>query len=455
MWNLQQWQRQDWLLTLLITLLSGVGLLAVFSTTYFPDRTISSDFWQQLLFMAVGFCLYHLILCTNGQWWQSKVVAISLYISGLISLIVLYIIPNSGVRRWIRIAGFSFQPSEYAKLVLIVVVSYLLARSQSWKLEIRSKTIVIAPWLQALLAIIPIAFLVWRQPSLGNTLLLLGIVGFIWLTQLQNPWIWAASFGLLSAGIVLVNVQLHPQTIVDVALKAGILLLPALGFSIVSRKFNYLLIVAVIAGLLAGGLINFGWTHLLSAYQQERVTSFLNPAEDPLGGQWQVNQAKIAIGSALMWGKGFLQGTQANSGLLPYAYTDFIYAASVEQFGIWASIVLLGLIAAICWRGVDLASRLQSTQAKLIIAGVVTMLLLNTVVNVGMNLGLMPVTGVPLPLVSYGGSAVLINLVSLGVVQSLVASETNRPKSQKLGIQPKFRYNSDTLVKTNYEKHFR
>lgn len=177
---------------------------------------------------------------------------------------------------------------------------------------------------------------------------------------------------------------------------------------------------------------NWGWNNLLTDYQQQRVEAFANPDSDPLGSQWQVQQSKIAISSGGLIGRGLLQGTQTNSGLLPFAYTDFAYAAIAEQLGTLGSFSVLTVLGLIIMRIVHIANISRDERLFIIANGVAVIIGLNTTINVAMNLGLIPVTGVPLPLISYGGSAAITILLGIGLVQAIYIHEQTKSDYTKL-----------------------
>jgi rod shape determining protein RodA len=203
----------------------------------------------------------------------------------------------------------------------------------------------------------------------------------------------------------------------------GVIVLAVALTSLLARARLRLLVaigVCSLAALVSAGLLT-GWEQLLTPYQRERITAYVNPNSDPLGSQWQINQAQIALAAGQVFGKGLLQGTQVNYDLLPYAYTDFIFVAIGEQLGLVGTLGVLLLLYTLVVR-VWLVARQQPTGfGALCCYGVAVLLTVNTVVNVGMNTGILPVTGVPLPFISYGGTAVIVNLCAVGLVQCLHA----------------------------------
>lgn len=450
----------DLILLLLTVLLSIFGLLAVFTTTFSPDQPISRDLAQQIIFFVLGFTAYVFVSVVDLTYLNQRKVLILLFLATIVGLVLVYFGGGNGPKRWLQLGDFSLQPSEFAKLTLILItagvwgaVQQSLPGKPTTKVEHKSTTAsdrlrkvfgstfnsyILKSFLINLLGVVAIVGLIWRQPSLGNAL----ITSAIWLlllsTLLPKPLlIYLYGFVLLAGINLILGLQgaISPNLAgIDKQILSALIIL-VIGCVIVrsSKQQILALIFIFLIGTGVGLSTEFAWNRLLTGYQRDRVTAFLEPESDPLGSQWQVNQSKLAISSAQLSGKGMLQGTQSRSDLLPYDYTDFIYAAFVEQFGAPGSLILLGLIYLICVRCIMLATHAPDNFSKLVCIGVAIMLAMNTIINVGMNQGVMPVTGVPLPLVSYGGSAVLVNLLGLGLVQ-LVQSEERSLKATKLQL---------------------
>ncbi len=265
-----------------------------------------------------------------------------------------------GAQRWIDIAGFRFQPSELAKLFLILVVAKYMANHEEQMTRWRFLAI------SFLVVAGPIA-LVYLQPDLGTTIVL------------------TATWGVM-------------------ALAAGM-------------KLRDVLTIAALL-IIAAPLF---WTNL-RPYQQERVLTFLDPGRDPLGAGYNVDQARIAIGSGGAWGLGFCSGTQSQLRFLRIRQTDFIFSVIGEELGFVGALFVMGLIVFILFRLTRAALRARTTYGKLIVVGVIAVIFVQSYVNLAMNLGLMPVTGIPLPFVSAGGSSLISLLAAEGVVQSVLVS---------------------------------
>ncbi|MBL8014655.1 MAG: rod shape-determining protein RodA [Candidatus Doudnabacteria bacterium] len=451
MFNWAKIKHQDWVLTGLIVALTAIGLLCVFSTTYTQKNPVSADLLQQIGFFVIGFFLFNLIITLDRRLLGDSRILILISVVTILSLLLVLAAGEVvfGTKRWFNIGDFSLQPSEFAKISLILLVSgaFALAKNNYAKLpDLRKKLPQMEMWRQWVKALqlnhkliiaatstFAILTLVWLQPSLGNTLIMLLLVCLTLLSLVPNQkLLWLGAIVLSLNFIATANIISLDSfyNIVPVRISLGELDLTLIAIttfiSILVGRFARIkpivLVVIIFFGLTAGLSAEWGWNNALTSYQRERVLAYLNPTSDPLGAYWQVNQAQIAIGSGQILGKGLLQGTQSNLGLLPFAYTDFIYAAFAEQFGFIGCAVLLGLFYLLISRIMYIAGRTGDLWGKLVCIGVAAMLTLNIAINVGMNLGLMPVTGVPLPLISYGGSAVLANLIGLGLVQLVHAN---------------------------------
>ncbi|HEY4498070.1 MAG TPA: FtsW/RodA/SpoVE family cell cycle protein [Candidatus Paceibacterota bacterium] len=321
-----------------------------------------SLFVRQLVWVLVGLIFFFGLAITNLRAiFNYRWLILGIYFFVLILLAVTYFVAPfiHGARSWLVLGPIQLQPAEFMKAAFIILFSSFFAVRH---VAIARVKIIVASFIYF---IIP-ALLVLIQPDLGTTLVLFGI--------------W---FGyLLVSGLPL----------------------------------RYLLIAITIALLLGV----WGWHSLLADYQKDRVTGLFKPSEDPLGVNYSVFQSKIAIGSAGFFGKGFGQGTQVQLGFLPAAGTDFIFAAFVEEWGILGGIILLSAFLLLIYRVLQLGLKSSNNFGRFLSLGIVIFLLLHFVINLGSVLGLLPVIGIGLPLVSYGGSSLLTSLVLLGILQGVV-----------------------------------
>lgn len=317
---------------------------------------------QQAIFALIGLASF--VFIRNSDYRIIKSFIKPLYLILLILLIMLFImdIKTRGSIRWIIIGPFNFQPSEFAKIVLILTLSNFWSNNLS-------KWINIA---KSILIFLPFGLLIFFQPDLGTAFTLL----FIWLS-----------------------------------------LLVASNISLIKLLFLFLL-----------GLITTpSWWFLLRDYQKQRLLSFLYPSKDPLGAGYNVIQSTIAVGSGQLIGRGLGRGTQSRLQFLPEFRTDFIFAFIAEELGFIGSLIVLFLYTLIFFFCFKILFAAQDRFGVLIVTGVIAMLFFQIFVNIGMNTGIFPITGITLPLLSYGGSSIITTFISLGFVES-VARFTKRQK---------------------------
>jgi rod shape determining protein RodA len=347
------------------TLLGLLGILSVFSVLEIRSATAMTKFHgfdhKQIEFLLTGLGLMFLISLID--YHQLLDITNWAYAISLISLVAVKLVGTKvlGARRWIKLPGaIHFQPSEWVKLVLILAVARFFwaraGRALTWGDIFKVGVLVGVPML-----------LVLSQPDLGTSLTYVPV---------------------LIAGLFL----------------GGI-----------SWKQTAILVIAF--GLLGAAVLKSG--KVLKPYQVARLTSFMDPGNDPRGSGYQILQSKIAVGSGGIWGKGTNRGTQTQGDFLPIPYTDFIFAALSEEHGFIGAVLVLLLYFLILMRLIQNAQTAKDLPGSLIVMGVVAVLIFQIAVNVGMVVGLMPVTGIPLPLLSYGGSSVLFTFLALGIVMNI------------------------------------
>lgn len=351
----------DWWLLAILLAICTLGVLEIYSATH--DSGLAGMHLKQLRWLAFGFVLmfvlsridYHLILDQ----------ALILYIICIILLIAVLAMGHTrfGAKRWIPFLGQMFQVSELAKLIIIIVLARFFAEIRTEKLDLRDLI------KAGLIVGFPLV-LILKQPDLGTALVLV-------------PCLFVGAF---LAG-------LQWQHFAAIAL-AGILLVGAVFYPPVSR-------------------------HILKPYQRDRITSFLHPEDDAKGSGYQLLQSKIAVGSGGFWGKGFGNGTQNQLGYIPVRYSDFIMSAWAEEQGFKGVLLALGLYMALLLRLVQNAQRAKDRAGMFLVMGVAAALGFHVLVNVAMVIGAMPVTGIPLPLMSYGGSATLFIFMAIGLVMNV------------------------------------
>jgi rod shape determining protein RodA len=366
--RLRQW---DWVLVLSAVSLCLLGAALIWSAT--SARLVASGQWtgtsaiRQVmnLVLGLGLCwvvsrLGHRAIRRYTPWlYAASLAGLVLVLSPLGSTI-------NGAQAWIRLpAGFTIQPSEFAKVAIIVGVGLVLADlSPSDAPDLRTLVRALA------IAAVPVA-LIMLQPDLGTVLVILSIVG-----------------GML----VIAGVRL-----------AHLLLLAGVGAA------------AVLAAFALG---------LVDDYQIDRLTAFARPDEGARTFGYNTQQARIAIGSGGLLGRGLGSGTQTQGGFVPFNHTDFVFSVAGEELGFLGVCVLLGLLAVVLWRGLTIALRARDLFGRLVASGVVLWFGLQAFENIGMNLGIMPVTGVPLPFVSYGGSSMFAAWIGIGLLLNIHAGAT-------------------------------
>ncbi len=348
----------EWLLPLLALAVCGLGAATVYSATHVPaTQGFSSLALRQLMWLGGG--VVAMLAVLSFDYRRLDRTGILLYALVLAGVLIVPVIGRvgGGSRRWIPLGPVSIQPSEFMKLALVIVMARYFARTHEARVGLR------AAILPLVLTAVPAAAIL-AQPDLGSaamlvivaiTMLVLGGVRLRWLVAMAAP-------------------------------------------------------VVVAAPLL--------WGHL-KAYQQRRILTFINPEMDPLGAGYHVIQSKIAVGSGMMWGKGFLRGTQNHLNFLPEQHTDFIFSVFAEEWGFVGAALLVALYLALVLRGLVIAARARDRFGVLLVLGLTSVVFWQAVINVGMTTGLLPVVGIPLPFFSYGGSSLLCLLVGVGLAMNV------------------------------------
>jgi rod shape determining protein RodA len=454
--NFKRLFKQDYIITIVILVLLGIGSLVIFSTTY---NTPSSDLLtKQIILITIGLVIYFSLILIEIDWFKVFSIQIILYAFIISTLLyaVLFGSTIAGTNRWIDLGFFAFQPSEYSKVLIIMFISLIFSRENLPLQEnikeiqnnfqkkygitknIKDKILNLINEREfrglfyVAIYVLPIIILTFIQPSLGNTIIIIGVTVFtlFFSTKYQIQFLKVSILGILTFLIVknFINFDIETagfsiSTEINNQIFIIAILLTFLLFVIFSKIKWWLVIgVGVTTTFLLIGSI-FAWNQFLGNYQRERVLTFIEgPEADPLGSGYQIIQSKIAIGSGQLFGRGFLQGTQSSLHILTQAHTDFAFASMSEQFGFVGALLLLSTYLILLFRILKIAKETKSDFGRNLAFGVVGLLLIHIFINIGMNLGKLPVTGIPLPLVSYGGSSVLMTLIVLGLVQSVHAS---------------------------------
>ncbi len=368
--------RSDWILLGTIVALSAFGLLMIYSATR-SSGTFSME--RQMVFVAAGLIIF--MLASNIDYREFR--GIVPFASALILLLLLAVFlfdPVNNVNRWIPLGLFNLQPAEFAKVVVIVVLAGLLAPSIPERDEIGPRSLTWKKVGQAVLVVAVPAVLILREPDLGTTM----VFGFILFSMLFVAGAtWRQMVALVTSAVV--------------------------GMAAVLRL------------------------ELLSEYQMNRIEVLFKPGTDPQGIGYQLRQSKSAIGSGQLFGKGlFEEGTLTAFEYVPEQETDFIFTAVGEQLGFVGGLLVLAVFAILVWRLLVIAANARDRFGALIAAGISAMIMFHVVVNVGMTVGIMPVTGLPLPFLSQGGSFYMAMTLALGIANSVWLMRTPVPGENQL-----------------------
>ena len=329
---------------------------------------------------------------------------IPFYLCTLISLFLIYFlgISVSGAQRWLNVGIFSFQPSEVAKLSTILTLALVLDNKIISKIRdlVLPLLVVIFPWL-----------LIFFQPDLGTSLVLLVLTGvMLYWSQMPLEWILIFLFCIVTSVLYLTLPKVLIFWIPFIGYLAYRSLKKKIIFSVIAMSFH--LLVAHLTPIL--------WEYGLKEYQKDRLVLFLDPNRDPLGGGYHLLQSKIAIGSGGFFGTGLLQGKLTNLQFIPEQHTDFIFSALGEEMGFLGCLVVLFLFFYLIKKLINIATTARSDFESLIVIGIAATFLFQIIINLFMTIGLGPVTGIPLPFMSYGRTSLIINFISIGFILSIV-----------------------------------
>ncbi len=378
--------------------LTLISILLIYSATHAsPDPSLHGYYLRQAVWFLIGLVAFSGAVTVPLR--LHEILAYVYYFAAgllLVGLIAFGTIKFGG-QRWYSLGFFNFQPSEIAKIVFILALARYLCYSKRPIHSLRKLLI-------ALFLCVFMTLLVLRQPDLGTSITFL--VAFVVMMY------WA---GLPSRYLILLIAPVVSM-IASSSTFAWIIFFVLLFIVIVLIRpsWNFgVLIVAV--NLFVGALSTIVWNQLQD-YQKMRIKIFLDPGQDPLGAGYQIIQSKIAIGSGGFFGKGYLSGSQSQLDFLPLRHTDFIFSVAGEEFGLLGAAVILILCGYLLYRGIQAALKTRNEFASLVAIGVIATLGFQMVVNIGMVLGLMPVTGLPLPFVSYGGSSMVTSWLLVGLL---------------------------------------
>jgi len=376
------------------------GLLAIYSSTLNLPHA-RGDFYKQVVFVVISIVLFLTAYSLPHQ--TIKMAVIPFYAVSLFFLLAVLFFGKTvyGAKSWFGIGGFGFQPSELAKAGTILMLAYWLTDKVRDINNIKDLTIALG------IGFIPI-ILIMLEPDMGTAI----VFGLITLAMVF--WSGLSLFGIF--------VVLSPLAIIfislfgNIALIIGLLLIAAALLFFKRDLFNSLTVFVINLG--SGFFFDYIFK-VLKPHQQKRIEAFLDPMADPLGAGYNALQAKVAIGSGGFYGKGFLNGNQTQLRFIPKQWTDFIYSVIGEEFGFIGSVAVVILFAIVFVRMLNIATLAKDKFSALVVVGVLTLLFSHFAINVGMDLGITPVIGLPLPFLSYGGSSLMINMLLVGLVLNI------------------------------------
>ena len=368
---LEKFTRMSWGLLILIVLIAGIGFAMLYSAA---GGDVDPWAKRQLIRFICGLGLVFIVSLSDIRFWMRSAYFFYAAALGALILVEVYGLIGMGAQRWLNLGWLQIQPSEIMKIALILALAaYFHGRTLEELKKIRYMLVPLA------MVVVPMV-LVLRQPDLG-TAVMLGLGG-------------AAVFFVAGAAL----------------------------------RYFAIGVAMALAGIPAA------WP-FLEIYQQERILTFLNPDADPLGAGYHIIQSKIALGSGGLLGRGYMQGTQSHLNFLPEHQTDFIFTMLAEEFGMVGALALIGLYTAIFIYGLIISARCSNHFGRLLAAGLTTTLFLYVYINIAMVIGIIPVVGVPLPLISYGGSAMMTVLFAVGLLMCVFVhrdTQIGRVKAREL-----------------------
>lgn len=399
-----------------------IGIFLIYSATYFHESgPLAGIYKQQIIWVAMAIFIIMAIISIPGRLFYGF--AYIFYAISVVMLVMALVMGVSakGAERWIIIAGFKLQPSEFAKIGLLLALARYLSEKT---VSLERITSFIIPGL-----LIGVPFLlVLKQPDLGTAgvFCAMSLPMFFWggLTVLEVFYIISPLFSLVFSAIPLILSfgSDHGWGIVG-AIPWGFFFLTLCAILYFARPSMFIMIGVVASSLFTATITTVVWNSFLKDYQKMRIISFINPQADPFGAGYQVIQSKVAVGSGHLFGKGFLKGTQSKLSYLPEQHTDFIFSVLGEQFGIVGCTIVILLFLLLIVRGLILTQSSRNRFFNLVMVGSVSIIGFHVFVNTAMTIGMMPVTGIPLPFLSYGGSFVLTMAIIMGLMLNTRASD--------------------------------
>jgi rod shape determining protein RodA len=364
--------------------------------------TITQDIWQrQLAWLVLGLVVFSLISRVPLRWFEWA--ALPVFVAALFLLFATLIVGTgagtaAGTKSFIQLGAFRFQPAEVAKIATVLAMARLLSMRKEVPQSLRE---LLAP---AAVVALPLG-LVLLQPDLGTAIAFVGIL-FAMLYWCGTP---------VSLLVLLASPGLGLILSYDTRVWSVYMVILTLSLYFYRYRLYLVESVAVVLANLAAGTVALPLWNSLAEYQRNRILVFLDPSIDPRGAGWQIIQSKVAIGSGGLWGKGFTLGTQKRLDFLPEQHTDFIFSVVGEELGFLGVLLVIVGFSVVLVRLVRLAAGSDDPFAGLVIFGIFGAWITHIFVNIGMTVGLVPITGIPLPFLSYGGSFLLMSWVALAI----------------------------------------
>jgi len=427
--------KYNYTLLVVIVLLAVIGIIAIYSAGFDPiDKLNNGMYKRQIFWFTTGFVLMMGMTFINHKILSDYchyIYAVNLII---IILVAFFAEPIRNTRAWINFGFFSIQPSEFMKISYIIMLAkYLELRER----EMMNFVELIIP---ALITIIPVAFII-KQPDFGTAMLFIPVLFIMLYAGGADIWhlvsiVLIAVLSLLIPMVITFREWSHQDTSVFIdffnsgssiyVVSISIFFIGMLTYLInlvfVKQYLKKIYFPAFILSL--GLLFSVIIQRYLKDYQKKRILVFLSPELDPLGSGYNVIQSKIAIGSGGFFGKGFLKGTQSQLGFLPEKTSDFIFAAISEEWGFIGSVFVVVLFGLLVFEGIKIAITAKDKFSSLSAVGITSIFFSHFVINVGMVMGITPVTGIPLCFISYGGSNLLMAMISVGILLSIQQKKT-------------------------------
>ena len=407
-----------WPITFCLIILSIFSLFNVLSLSIQPDGTleISDLFIKHLLFITVGWILYIFLSKVNYsiiKFYQFNILFYLLTLGLLLATIFWGPVINN-TQRWLVFGEFQFQPSEMAKLTVIIFTGYLFS--------LRGKVNEMILFLISLALLLPILLIVYIQPHGSMSIILFLLWGMLIFSIMKNQ-----VRNLLMLLVIITSVAglvLFFEGSSNYALISSAVLVTIVVFVYYAREnWRKLLLTSMVVGLVLGSLASVTWNSLLLDYQKERINAFFDPVETSQDLGFNVDQSRVAIGSGRVFGKGWGFGTQSKLQFLPEYQTDFIFAAFSEEFGLVGSFTLILVYITIIFTTLYYVLKSLSMNFEFVVlTGIAIKIFLEVFINIGTNTGIVPATGIPLPLMSIGGTSILFFFFSLGLVQSIITN---------------------------------